>query len=234
MSRPRGLFLAGTDTDAGKTIMAAAIVAGLRAKGIDCGYLKPVGTEALDVGNRPVNPDAVFVKEMAGLTEPAWELNPYCLQAPLAPLAAARAEGTAVPYDNLLRQTNEYCRARQFTIVEGAGGVLVPLAQGKLMLDLMAEVGLPVLVVGRAGLGTVNHTLLTIRAVRNAGLPVAGFCFSGGQRSAGDCSPGLNPDLVVEFGGAPYLGTLPHLPELTARALREAALERLDLNGMIG
>lgn len=233
MNKPRGLFIAGTDTDAGKTIMAAAIVAGLRSKGMDCGFLKPVGTEAVMVDSRPVNPDAVFVKQMAGLSEPAWELNPYCLRAPLAPLAAARLENTELPYEEVVRKTVSYCAEREFAIVEGAGGVLVPLAQGKLMLDLMAEAGLPVLVVGRAGLGTVNHTLLTIRAVRDAGLTVAGFCFSGGERSAADCSPSLNPDLVVEFSGAPHLGTLPYLPELTARALKEAAMEALDLDSMI-
>ncbi len=232
MSEPRGLFIAGTDTDAGKTIAAAAIIVGLRARGVACGYLKPVGTEAVDVDGRPVNPDALFVKEMAGLDEPAWELNPYCLQAPLAPLAAARAEGVEVPYEDVVCNTVTFCRAREFTIVEGAGGVLAPLAQGRLMLDLMAAVGLPVLVVGRAGLGTINHTLLTIRAVRSAGLRVTGFCFSGGEND--DASAHSNPALVAEFSGAPYLGTLPRLPELTAQALRDAALEALDLNGMIG
>lgn len=233
MSPAPGLFIAGTDTGVGKTMIAAAVVAALRARGVDAAYLKPVGTEAVEVDGRPVNPDAVLVKAMAGLAEPAWRMNPFCLRAPLAPLAAARLEGVELGFEAVVAESRRFVAGHAFSVVEGAGGVMVPLCQGRLMLDLMVELALPVLVVGRAGLGTINHALLTMAALRARGLAVLGFMFSGGEKGAGDdLSVTSNPALTVEFGHAPYLGTLPFLPdpgpaELLAVAQECLAIDRL-------
>ncbi|ADK83980.1 dethiobiotin synthase [Desulfarculus baarsii DSM 2075] len=232
----KGLFIAGSDTGVGKTMVSAGLTAALRQRGLDAGYLKPVGTEAQCVDGRPVNPDAVFVGRMAELPEPAWRLNPFCLSAPLSPLAAARREGVTLDFGQIVAACRQALDEREFCVIEGAGGVMVPLCEGKLMLDLMAELALPVLVVGRPGLGTINHTLLTMLAARSRGLAVVGFVFSGGGEGVElDPSRHANPALTEEFGGAPYLGALPDMGggEISPRALRAAAGAWLDIDGLL-
>ncbi|MEW5911762.1 MAG: dethiobiotin synthase [Thermodesulfobacteriota bacterium] len=229
-----GLLVVGTDTGVGKTLVCAGLTLALRRAGVEAGYLKPVASGCLPTPAGPASPDAMLVARLAGLSEEPAALNPVCLAAPLAPLAAARAEGAAVDLPAVLAACQEFMATRAFTVVEGVGGLLVPLAPGATLLDLAAGLGLPALVVGRPGLGTVNHTLLTIDALRGRGLAVPGFVFSAAAPLPGD-DPSLanNPALVSEFCGAAFLGALPYLgPEeqLDAEALHQAVQRHLDLS----
>lgn len=230
MSEARGFFLAGTDTEVGKTILSAALLLGLRERGGDWGYLKPAASDGVRVDGRLVSPDALQVKQLVGLDDPLAQLNPLCLPHALSPLAAARLENTALDLPALRVAMARSLAVHEFTLVEGVGGVLTPLAEGYTALDLMAELALPVVVAGRALLGTINHTLLTIEAVRRRGLTVIGFCFSGPPpEQAKDPAIAQNAGLISEFSGTPFLGALPWLQSLDSEALRLAALLYLDL-----
>jgi dethiobiotin synthetase len=184
VTAPAGFFVTGTDTGVGKTVVACALARALRAAGRDVGVLKPAET-----GVGPDGPlDARALREAAGVDDPLDAVCPVQLALPAAPSVAAAAEGRTVD-TGAIRKAYDALRARHETlVVEGAGGLLVPLAEGFTMADLARELALPVLVVARASLGTINHTLLTVEALARRGLPLAGVVVShaGGPLSDAD------------------------------------------------
>jgi dethiobiotin synthetase len=226
----KGLFVAGTDTEVGKTFISAALVAGLKGRGLDVGYQKPVSTDGVAMGGRLVSPDALWVAEACGLSDPPQSMNPFCLAHALSPLAATRLEKVDWRWDQLVYHVKAGLAGHDAFICEGVGGVLVPLLTGRTSLDLMTELGLDVVIAARPGLGTINHTLLTIQAVRERGLKVLGFIFSGQEehpeRGAHNT---LNSGLIAEFSGAPFLGALPWLENPNPSSLERALKEHIDL-----
>ena len=231
---PKGVVVVGTDTDAGKTMVSAALVAGLRQNGVPAGYLKPLASEcAPGPEGQPVSPDVKLLDRLVGLKEPLHTLNPVCLRAPLSPLAAAREEGVELSLTASAASCREFLAGQEFGVIEGVGGLLVPIAPGRTFRDLAVELGLPVVVAARPGLGTINHSLLTIEALKRAGLPVVGFIFSHTQPAdPGDPSIKENHALIKEYSGAPFLGALPYLgprDQLTGEALSQAVREHMDL-----
>jgi malonyl-CoA O-methyltransferase len=203
---PRGVFVTGTDTGVGKTVAAACLV---RAWGAD--YWKPAQTGLADEPG-----DSATVAALAGL--PAGRVLPprVALRAPLAPAAAAALEGVAF---DLADFTVPPRTGHRPLVVEGAGGVLVPLTAEALIIDLIARLGLPVVVVARSSLGTINHTLLTLEALRSRALPVAGVILNG-PADAG------NRAAIERFGRVRVLAELPALPRIDADAVARLA-ERL-------
>lgn len=229
----KGVVVIGTDTDAGKTMISAALVMGLRAAGIPAGYLKPLASDCAITPQGRVSPDVALVHRLAGLKEPLYTLNPVCLRAPLSPLAAAREEGVALSLAASAASCREFLAGREFTVIEGVGGLLAPIAPGATFLDLAVELGLPVVVAARPGLGTINHTLLTLEALRRGEVPVVGFIFSHTHPAdPGDPSVKENHALIQEFSGAKFLGALPYLGPLdkfNGVALQGAVRHNLDL-----
>lgn len=198
----RGVFVTGTDTDAGKTVVSACLVHRLGAA-----YWKPVQS-GIDIGP---DGDSGTVAHLANLP-PDRLLRPrHVYGAPLSPDQAARLEGQAIALDDFTLPACKYP-----LVIEGAGGLLVPLNNQSLMIDLIACLGLPVVLVARTGLGTINHSLLSLEALHRRGLAVAGVVFSGPPHPD-------NVDAVARFGGAPILGTVPRLDPLTPDAVAQAA-----------
>jgi dethiobiotin synthetase len=239
MKTAPGIFITGTDTDVGKTVISAALLLALAERGVDVGYLKPVATGGEEVDGRLVSPDLLLVHRLFPLTDPWQRVNPICLRQPLCPLVAGRLDGAHLSVSQVraqLRRTLDYHR---FTVVEGVGGVMVPLTSRLILLDMMVDLELPVLVVARPGLGTVNHTLLTIGAVRDRGLKVAGFIFSGPDPVLPpDPAIPYNPELITDFCGVPYLGALPWLVKdqegnFNAQALLAQTKASLDLEPIL-
>ena len=234
----QGIFLTGTDTEVGKTVVSAALLVALRARGLDAGYIKPVGTDGLAEAGRLVSPDLAFVRQVSGLEIPAALGSPLCLRNPLSPLAAARLEGVELRLEEILGSIRAGLAQHRFTVVEGVGGIMGPLTERHLVLDLMADLGLPVVVAARPGLGTINHTLLTIGAARARGLAVAGFIFSGPDPSLPpDPAIAQNSRLITEFSGAPFLGSLAWLPRDAEGGIDGgqllAAAQALDLEPLL-
>jgi len=192
----RGYFVTATDTGVGKTFVTAALAATLRARGRDVAVFKPVQSGA--VADDPSG-DAVLLGADCV----------YAFSAPLAPLVAARAEGRTIELEPILARAGELAREHELLLVEGAGGLLVPLADDLDLADLAAALGLPLVIVARAGLGTVNHTLLTIEAARARGLDLAGVVLNGKN----DESTAENAALIEERSGVRVLAQVPRLAD---------------------
>jgi dethiobiotin synthetase len=159
MTRPRGFFVSGTDTGVGKTVASCALVQGLRARGIDVGVMKPIETGVGSDG--PL--DAQALREAAGVEDSLGEICPLQFALPAAPNVAAAAEGRGIDLAFLLRSFDALAARHDVMVVEGAGGLLVPTADTCDMGDLARQFELELIVVARMGLGTINHTLLTLR-----------------------------------------------------------------------
>ncbi len=204
MSGVRGLFVTGTDTGVGKTQVACALVRGLCARGIDVGVIKPIETGVGEEG--PL--DALALLEASGSGDPLEDVCPQRFALPAAPTVAARHERREVDLGAVKRAFGRIRSRHECVIAEGAGGLLVPAAEGVSMADLARELALPVLVVARASLGTINHTLLTLEVAVARGLPVAGVVISHPEL----ISPADEANLVAlrEALGAGLLAELPH------------------------
>ncbi len=191
---PRRVFVTGTDTDIGKTLVAAWIAQHWRAT-----YWKPVQSGTAD------GTDAATIQALApkaAVIPPRWTLT-----TPASPHLAARLDGVEIRlHDFTLPDT------QGDLVVEGAGGLLVPLNDRDTMADLIARLGLPVVVVARSGLGTINHTLLTLAELRRRALPVLGVILNGPEDRE-------NQAAIAHFGQIPILAALPRLAEVTARTV---------------
>jgi len=192
-----GVFVTGTDTGVGKTVVAACLARAWRA-----GYWKPVQT-----GTITADDDTATVVALAGV--PAEHVYPpaYALRAPLSPHAAAELEGVAITMDAI---TLPQCAHP--LVVEGAGGLFVPLNERDFMIDLMARLALPILLVARSTLGTINHTLLSLGALKSRGLPVAGIVLNGPPNAG-------NRAAIERFGRVPVLAELPRVDPLDGAAV---------------
>ena len=191
-----GYFVTATDTGVGKTFITAALAMALRARGRDVAVLKPVQSGATSTD--PAGDAALLGADCV-----------YTFAAPLAPLVAARAEGRTIEPGPILARAEELAREHELLLLEGAGGLLTPLAEGFDLADLAVAIGLPLIVVARAGLGTVNHTLLTIEAARTRGLDVAGVVLNG----EGDESTAENAALIEAGSGVRVLAQVPRLAD---------------------
>jgi dethiobiotin synthetase len=207
MSR-RGIFVTGTDTGVGKTVVAATLARLLALRGLRVGVMKPVTSGCGKKDGQRFSEDSDLLAWGASSTLPQHLRAPYLLRDPIAPAEAAAREGVVVSFDRLEKAFEEIAAASDFTIVEGAGGLMVPLAGGLLVADLAARLELPLLVVTRPNLGTINHTLLTTFAARHLGLAVAGLIIANYPKEPG-LAEETAPHQLDVLSGVPILGILP-------------------------
>jgi len=174
MGTLRGLFVTGTDTGVGKTVVTGALARALRLHGVDAGVMKAVQTGAEMEVDGAFSPDARFLRLASGVEDPEDRICPELYATPVAPAAAAALEGRSVSPSRILIAFDALAERHEVMLVEGAGGLLVPLDGYLTMAHLAQALGLPLLIVARAALGTINHTLLTVEAARSRGLEIAG------------------------------------------------------------
>lgn len=203
----RAIIISGTDTDAGKTVVAAAITLCLPG----AHYWKPVQS-----GTTP-STDSASVKALTALPDDRFLKEAYYLQEPASPHLSARMEGVEIISDRLALPEMDAP-----LVVEGAGGLMVPLSESLLTIDLFARWGRPVILVARTGLGTINHSLLSIEAMRARNIPIGGLIFSGDPHDE-------NERIIPHFTGVKVLGRLPRLASLTPENLRAAMKEHIDI-----
>jgi dethiobiotin synthetase len=172
---PKGFFITGTDTGVGKTLIAGAFIKTIQFLGKKVCGMKPVESGCSRQGEVLIPDDGMFLKQVSHVEEPLALITPCCLESPLAPMAAAEVEGRDLDISGINRAFSELSGRYEVLVVEGIGGLMVPIAKDYYVLDLAGELGLPLIVVGRPGLGTVNHIMLTIRCALRAGLTVAGI-----------------------------------------------------------
>lgn len=209
----RGLFVTGTDTGVGKTVVASALLHRYRGAQSVC-YWKPIQTGI-------EQDDDTAEAARLGECQPHEVLaSGIRLPRPLSPHLAAKLSGTTISLEPLIDQLRDD-RRKAFWIVEGAGGVLVPINDADTMADLMCGLGWPIVVVARSSLGTINHTLLTLEAIRRRSLWVLGVVMVGDRNRE-------NRDAVEKYGHVAVLGEMPFFNPLTPERVRQWAVAELD------
>ena len=222
-----GLFVTGTDTGVGKTTVAVGLVAAFAARGLRVAAMKPCETGG--------GSDAARLRAATGRALDRALVSPYRFRLAAAPEIAARAEGARISVPAIVRAYRQLARDADLTIVEGAGGLLVPLTARASMADLAAHLALPVVVVARTTLGTINHTLLTIEAARRRRLQVVGVVFSRTDRGA-DRGEARALAAIARLGRVPTLGIVPHLAhahEADPARLGRAIERSVDLDALL-
>ncbi len=201
-------FVTGIHTDAGKTVASAFLTLTLGAE-----YWKPIQAGDLDFG------DTERVKRYTGLPDDRFHTPRFGLRTPASPHYAARLEGTTMRCSDFL--TPRTCAPRPL-IIEGAGGILVPINEEQTVADLIVHLGVPAILVSRHYLGSINHTLLSINYLKTRGIPLAGLVYSGGE------SP-QTVRIVEDLTGVAPLAELPEMPELSPAGFGKLAAEYPDL-----
>ena len=214
-----GLFVTGTDTGVGKTMVTAALAAFFRGCGLKVGVMKPCET-GVDDPQQP-GADARLLRWAAGSNDADDLIAPYRFREPLAPALAAERAGTIIDPNRIVEAYATLSRGKDLVLVEGAGGLMVPVRGGYLVADLARQLALPLLVVARPSLGTLNHTLLTVFAARAMELPLAGFLINRMPQHP-DVAEREAPHLLASLASADLLGVL---PEVTGTG--EAMVEQL-------
>lgn len=195
-----GVFVTGTDTGVGKTWVACRLAEAWTSRGLRVGVFKPA--ESGQGG------DAAALWRASGRRHGLAHVRPYAFKRPLAPALAAAEEGRRVSLARLRREFRRVAADSERVLVEGAGGLLVPYAPGLDGAVLARSLALPLLLVARAGLGTINHTLLTLEAARRRGLEVLAVVLNGSRNSKDPSIPG-NAPAIRRLGKVPVVGGLP-------------------------
>jgi len=207
-------FITGTDTGVGKTLVSAILGLALQNKRKSVGYFKPVETGV--EGDEPE--DAGFCKAILGLKEDAKNLCSYTFKLPASPHLSAEVEGKEIKVEKILEDFKRFKEKYEYLLVEGAGGLLVPLRRDFLIRDLIKLLNIPVILVARAGLGTINHTLLSVEAIRNYGLELAGIVFNQATQPLTIIEKD-NIKTLAELTGAKVLGVIPKLKSISKETL---------------
>lgn len=193
---PERLFVTGTDTDIGKTLVAAVLMTGLRGT-----YWKPVQSGS------GTGTDRDWIRGRTGLDDRHFPPEAYCLKAPVSPHLAAAMEGITIDFSRIIPPPSN-----GILIIEGAGGVMTPVNGHHLMVDLIKRLNAPALVVASSRLGMINHTLLTVEQLRRYDIPLFGVIINGPRNEE-------NRNAVEHYGRVPVLGEIEPLPAITPEIL---------------
>ena len=222
---PRSIFIAGTDTGVGKTMIAGGLARVLRMKGISVGVMKPVSCGG--------DEDALFLSQCAGIREPLRRINPIHLKHPLSPNVAAALEHKKIDLKKITAAFKTLQKRYDTVIIEGCGGLLVPLTDRFLVIDLIPALKSEVILVSRSGLGAINHSLLSLEALRRRRLEPIGVIFN--RLSGGDLSTPeeTNPEVIARIGHTQSLGVFPYLKSCGMNCVGKAALKHIDLEKIL-
>jgi dethiobiotin synthetase len=221
-----GLIITGTDTAVGKTLVTAALAWSLKELGLDVGVMKPVETGV--VKGRPSDADRLRVA--AQVSDSLDLVRPYAFRLPVAPLDAARAERRTIKITAIMKAYRALQAQHGLLLVEGVGGVHVPMTPKLDLLDLIEKLNAPVLVVGRVGLGGVNHALLTLNALRERKIPNIALVLNetvSANTAVARRQKVSTVELLRESAGVPVIGPLPYMPGLDVRF--ERAVQKLAM-----
>ena len=223
----KSIFVTGTDTGVGKTAVAAGLAAFLSLrKALNVGVMKPFESGLSKTGTDVSARDALLLKKASGTGDSLDEINPYAFEAPLAPEAAALLENAVIDMDVVHGVFQKLLKRHDVLVIEGAGGILVPITKGFFFSDLMKAWKAPVIIVSRLGLGTINHTLLTNRFLQSQGIAVLGVILNDTEKTR-DIASETNPEMLRQYLNVPVLGVLPYLEEAVAETMERESLAAL-------
>ena len=229
----KGFFITGTDTGVGKTVIAGALIKVFRAYGIDTCGMKPIETGCRRSGNFLYPSDGLFLTDLSGFAGDIDAITPYRFETPAAPLVASEREGRGIEVNILMKAFNLISSRYQAVIVEGAGGLLVPIKKEYFMLDLARDLALPLIVISRPSLGTINHTLLTVGYALKEGMEVSGIIVNFHEPLHGSVAEETNLETLKDISPVPLFGSFPYLEDLRGETLERAAFIHLDTKVLI-
>ncbi|WRP07759.1 dethiobiotin synthase [Rossellomorea aquimaris] len=206
----KGFFITGTDTDIGKTVTTGLLTKYFLENGIDAFPYKPVQSGAILKKDRLVAPDTEFY-EVVTTRSFGKDANTYLLKTPSSPHLAASIDGVRIELKPILEQVEKLQSTHELLLVEGAGGLIVPLNQEETILDLIERVSLPVILVARTGLGTINHTVLSVMALKQRNIEIAGIILN---QTSIDEMPEIERDnkrMIEILTGIKVIGVLPYI-----------------------
>jgi dethiobiotin synthetase len=225
----RGFFVTGTDTGVGKTVIAGALIRAIKILGLRPFGMKPIETGTTPRGNLLMPSDGVFLKDMAQMDESINHITPYCLENPLSPMVASEMENVSIDAGRIKREFDELMKTYDAAVVEGVGGLLVPIKSDYFVIDLARDIGLPLMVVARPTLGTINHIMLTVNYALKEGLKVAGVIINYSRPPEGTLAEETNPQALKKLLPVPFIGVFPHMREMSSEAIDKAAIKYLNL-----
>ncbi|MGX1981884.1 dethiobiotin synthase [Thermolongibacillus altinsuensis] len=205
----KGFFITGTDTDVGKTIVTTLLLHTLQQNGVSSIAYKPVQSGAEWKDEKWVAPDVEMYRRVAHVNEE--ECCTYLLKTPCSPHLAAKLDGVTIDPKEIVSHVRLLQETYECVLVEGAGGIAVPLVDDAYMIaDLAADLQLPVIIVARTGVGTINHTVLTIEYAKKRGLSLAGIVMNGFSEPPTDVEMD-NVRMIEKMTGIPVIGMIPYM-----------------------
>ena len=220
----KGLFITGTDTGVGKTIITGGIAIALKNKHRDVGVMKPIATGCFKKGGTLESRDTQFLLQASGVKDPLSLLTPYRLKTPCSPYWAAKIENRKIQIKRIMNAFSKLTKKHEIVLVEGIGGLMVPITRGVLLIDLAKLLNLPILIVSRFTLGTLNHTLLSIAQAHQRGIPIFGLIYNHHQKKKMKRLETVSPQIISEFSNIKNFWTLPYL--------RDVSVEKGNLKGL--
>ena len=205
-----GLFITGTDTGVGKSLITGGIATILRQQEHKVGVFKPIASGCRHDREGLVSDDTEFLDLCADADYPLSVITPVTYKTPAAPVTCAAIEGYPVDFEAITTAYGYLCETCDVVLVEGIGGAMVPIDAEHTVLDLAVAFDLPAVIVARPNLGTINHSLLTIEAVRNAGLPVAGLVINGYNAKTAGVPEETSPQVICDFSNTTLLSVVPY------------------------
>jgi dethiobiotin synthetase len=233
----QGLFITGTDTGVGKTVVTASILAWLHHQGFSTGVMKPIETGVDCECSSPANSDALFLMECGGIEDDLAKVCPIRLKPAASPFQAALIGNRTLQPESILSAYRTLAEKYDWMLVEGVGGVQVPITRDYRVVDLIRDLDLPTVVVARYQLGTLNHTLMTLDTLKQNDIPVRGVVFNQTAPEAPDVIEQGQPRLIEELSEAKVLGTFPYIDNLNTQSFSPETLKTLeasvDFSGLI-
>ncbi|HEY6288204.1 MAG TPA: dethiobiotin synthase [Nitrospiraceae bacterium] len=214
-SSPRGIFVTATDTGVGKTLVTSALMMRLTQWGIDVGVMKPIETGVSR--SAKAQSDGARLRRVAGSQDPMAEVSPYVFRLPVAPLSAAGTERKTIRVTTIRRAFRALRQKHALVMVEGVGGVHVPITSSLDVSDLIHQMKLPAIVVGQSGLGGINHALLTLHALRRRKIPVVALVLNQRrpvQTKSARVQEQSTVSLLRRLAGVPMVGPIPYSPSV--------------------
>ena len=220
----RAVFISGTDTGVGKTTATYVLGTLLKSRGLDIGVMKPV-----QCGGE----DAQFLKQSLQVKDPLDEINPYRAKEPVSPHIAFKREKITVDPNQIINTCQKLKKKHDLLLIEGAGGLLAPIQDHYSVADLIRDLEIELIIVARLGLGTINHTLLTINQARDMGITVKGIIFNEDKKGKAGVPEKTNPQTVGRLGQVPVLGIIPYLSAKNAGEILRTCKRRINLRPLL-
>jgi dethiobiotin synthetase len=239
LKNSKGFFITGTDTGVGKTVITAALIKAIGLLGLNVCGMKPIETGCLKskfkvqslkfkVQNTLLPYDGIFLRKISNVNDSLDLITPIRFKNPLAPLPASKREKVSIDFKKIQKAYTKLSKKYDIVIVEGIGGLLVPITRDCFVLDLAKDFGLPLIIVSRPGLGTINHTMLTVNCAIKEGLNVAGIIINYSHPPEGTLAEDTNPKIITQISPVPIIGIFPYLENFESDTIEKAA-KNLDI-----